>query len=83
MSKLVKTASGKTIDMDAMRLKNEDVIAVGNMKVNARGDELGRGGVVQTSRNDRMKDYYKSDSVQENLRQGTSMKAGVIGGSKK
>lgn len=33
-----KSANGKTVDMGALRLKNEQVRAVGNMKVNARGD---------------------------------------------
>jgi hypothetical protein len=32
------TANGKAVDMGALRLKNEKVRAVGNMKVNARGD---------------------------------------------
>lgn len=33
-----RSANGKQIDMGALRLKNENVRAVGNMKVNARGD---------------------------------------------
>lgn len=37
-SKVYKTANGKTLDMGALMLKNENVRAVGNMKVNARGD---------------------------------------------
>lgn len=32
------SARGKKIDMNALRLKNEHVRAVGNMNVNARGD---------------------------------------------
>jgi len=35
-----KTANGKLVDMGALRLPNENVRAVGNMKVNARGDIL-------------------------------------------
>ncbi len=35
-----KSANGKTVDMGALRLKNEQVRAVGNMKVNARGDQV-------------------------------------------
>ncbi len=50
---------GKHIDMDQIRLTNEEVIAVGNMKVNARGDELGPGGEITRSRNQVMNDYYK------------------------
>jgi hypothetical protein len=33
-----KTAQGRTIDMGAIKLKHETERAVGNMKVNARGD---------------------------------------------
>jgi hypothetical protein len=35
-----KSARGKTVDMGALRLKNEQERAVGNMKVNARGDTV-------------------------------------------
>lgn len=59
MSKAYKTARGRVIDMDQLRLSNEDSIAVGNMKVNARGDELGPGGEVVRTRNEIMNDYYK------------------------
>jgi hypothetical protein len=37
-SKVYKTAQGKTVDMGRLALQNEHVRAVGNMKVNARGD---------------------------------------------
>jgi hypothetical protein len=37
-NKVYKTAMGKTVDMGALMLQNEQVRAVGNMKVNARGD---------------------------------------------
>jgi hypothetical protein len=59
MRRNYKTAMGKNIDMDQLRLTNEEVIAVGNMKVNARGDELGPGGEVVRTRNQIMNDYYK------------------------
>ena len=59
MQKVYRSAFGKSVDMDRLRLTNEDVIAVGNMRVNARGDELGPGGEVARSRNQVMEDYYK------------------------
>ena len=60
MSKVTVTANGNAIDMEAIRLKNENTVAVGNMRVNARGDELSpTTGQVTRSRNDRMTDYYK------------------------
>jgi hypothetical protein len=54
-----RTARGKAIDMESLRLANENTIAVGNMKVNARGDELGFGGKVVRSRKDVMEENYK------------------------
>jgi hypothetical protein len=36
--KTYRTAMGKTVDIGALQLQNENVRAVGNMKVNARGD---------------------------------------------
>ena len=59
MKKTYRSAMGKPIDMDNIRLSNEDVIAVGNMKVNARGDELGFGGKVVKTRNQIMDEYYR------------------------
>ena len=45
-----KTAMGKTIDMAALTAKNEKTRAVGNMKVNARGDTIDAlGRIVQTA----------------------------------
>ncbi len=35
-----RTANGQMLDMRALALKNEQTRAVGNMKVNARGDML-------------------------------------------
>jgi len=54
-----RTALGQEVDMDSLRLNNEETIAVGNMRVNARGDELGHGGRVIKTRNQVMDEYYK------------------------
>lgn len=59
MGRVYRTAHGKAIDIDNIRLANEDTIAVGNMKVNARGDQLGPGGKVVQTRNQAMDQYYK------------------------
>lgn len=58
MSKVYRTARGKNIDMDKVKLANETVTAVGNMKVNARGDRLGVGGQVVAGRNKIMDQVY-------------------------
>lgn len=59
MKKNYRTALGKAVDMDNLRLVNEETIAIGNMKVNARGDELGPGGQVVKTRNEVMDEYYR------------------------
>lgn len=59
MKRVYTTANGKRVSMDAIIAQNEDTIAVGNMKVNARGDQLGPGGAVETSKSKLMADYYK------------------------
>lgn len=62
MKRTYKTAQGQLIDLDALRLANEDAIAVGNMHVNARGDQLGPGGVVVKGRNQAMDEYYQIEA---------------------
>jgi hypothetical protein len=47
--KVYRTMQGKEIDMGKLINQNEMTIAVGNMRVNARGDRIGPGGkIVQT-----------------------------------
>lgn len=53
-----RTAAGRMVDMEALRLTNEGVIAVGNMRTNARGDELGPGGRVVKTKSERMNEAY-------------------------
>jgi hypothetical protein len=59
MKRVYTTANGKKINIDAIIATNEDTIAVGNMRVNARGDQLGPGGVVEMSKSQVMSEYYK------------------------
>jgi hypothetical protein len=54
-----KTAMGKAVDIDSLRVANENVIAVGNMRTNARGDELGAGGQIVKTRSQLMQEYHK------------------------
>ena len=53
-----RTMQGKEIDLDKLRIKNEMTLAVGNVKVNARGDELGPGGKIIKKREDVMTEYH-------------------------
>lgn len=41
-----RTMQGKEVDMTKLVMQNEMTVAVGNVKVNARGDELGPGGKI-------------------------------------
>ncbi len=59
MAKNHRTARGLPIDMDRLRLANETTIAVGNMKTNARGDQLGQGGKVIKTRAQLMNEKNK------------------------
>ena len=45
--RMYRTMQGRMIDIEKLRGSNEDVRAVGNMNVNARGDILGPGGSMR------------------------------------
>lgn len=49
---------GVMIDMDAMRAQNEEARAIGNAKMNARGDVLGQNGQIEVRREQIARDYY-------------------------
>jgi hypothetical protein len=64
--KIYKTANGKNVDLDLLISRNELTPAVGNARVNARGDELGPGGKIIRKREDVLKSYYdQSPGVRE------------------
>lgn len=54
MPSVYRTALGKQIDIDKVRLQNENTVAVGNMRVNARGDSLDKNGQVAESKDERV-----------------------------
>ena len=59
MSKdLYKSANGKMVDMGALRQKNERVRAVGNMRVNARGDQVDDENNIVASRGQQINNQY-------------------------
>jgi len=63
MAKSVVTAKGKKLDMRALKLKNENTIALGNMKVNAKGDQFGTDGTVISTKNQKAAEHYKLHSA--------------------
>jgi hypothetical protein len=63
MSELHKSAKGKVVDMNRLASQNELTVAVSNIKVNARGDELGPGG--QIIRNQQAESAYVGVPVEQ------------------
>jgi hypothetical protein len=53
-----KSAMGKSIDMSALASKNEHTRAVGNMRVNARGDTIDSNGRVIRPVTDKVNEAY-------------------------
>lgn len=62
MVKAYRTMRGREVDFEKLSLRNETTPAVGNMRVNARGDELGAGGKIVRTREQILADYYKNNS---------------------
>ena len=50
-----RSMQGKEIDMNKLMNQNEMTVAVGNARINARGDELGPGGKIIKKRDDVIK----------------------------
>lgn len=64
--KTYRTAQGKIVDLGALQLKNENVRAVGNMNVNARGDLLDSNNRPIESRNNQVTRQYKKQVTNTN-----------------
>lgn len=58
-----RSANGKVVDMGALRLKNERTRAVGNMKVNARGDEINENGQVIRKKTEQANNQYSRQTT--------------------
>jgi len=57
---LYRTAQGQLIDVDHLRLANERTKAVGNMQVNARGDQIASDGTILKTKQEQLKERNKS-----------------------
>jgi protein involved in temperature-dependent protein secretion len=68
-NKVYRTAQGRIVDLGMLEAQNEHVRAVGNMKVNARGDKLDANGNIISTR---------SQQVNRNLGRATNAAAGSI-----
>lgn len=58
-NKIYRSALGKSVDMGSLLAKNETVRAVGNMGVNARGDEINKKNEQIASRAKQVNDHYR------------------------
>lgn len=56
-----KTMQGREVDMEKLMRQHELMPAVGNARVNARGDELGPGGKIIKKREDVLAEYYENN----------------------
>lgn len=65
MPKQYKSARGRTVDMGAFVSQNENTRAIGNMNVNARGDELDSTNHPIRSRQQTVQRHYKAQVTQE------------------
>lgn len=71
-TKQYRTAMGKTVDMGALMLQNENVRAVGNMKVNARGDQLDSTNRVIDQKTRQISRQYQKQVNSQNIEATTS-----------
>ena len=74
--KIYRTAQGKMVDLGRLQLQNENTRAVGNMKVNARGDRLDSLNRPIQSRNEQVdRQYQRQVTAQTQERVSTSQKS--------
>ena len=64
-SKIYKSAQGKAVDMGRLQLQNEGVRAVGNMKVNARGDMIDDMNRVISSKTNQVNKQYNKQTTKK------------------
>jgi hypothetical protein len=64
-SKVYKSAQGKSVDMGRLQLQNEGVRAVGNMKVNARGDMVDDMNRVISTKSEQVNKQYKTQTTKK------------------
>lgn len=58
--RIYKTALGQELNIEQMRILGETAVTVGNMPVNARGDQILPNGEIVKTRNEIMRERYKS-----------------------
>ena len=61
-NKIYKSAMGKPVDLGALLLQNENIRAVGNMNVNARGDIVDSSNRVVERKNRQVQRHYRKQT---------------------
>lgn len=59
--KIPTSMRGVQVDMDALRTINEQSPAIGNGRMNARGDIVGNNGKIEITREQIAREYYRSN----------------------
>lgn len=68
MSDNHRSALGRSVDMAALRAKNERTRAVGNMNVNARGDVIDSNNEIINDNNKRVNEYYMKSAMNRGVK---------------
>ncbi len=63
--KVYRSMQGREVNMEELAQRNSTMPAVGNVRMNARGDELGPGGVVVRKRVDIVNDHYQKQNPKQ------------------
>lgn len=82
MGKVYRTANGKLLDFESLLLNNELTPAVGNTRVNARGDQIDSKGNIIKTRAEIMKEYHKLNTMipkDEKVHQKSTLKPDTLG----
>jgi len=72
VKKVYRSSQGKSIDLGALLLQNENVRAVGNMGVNARGDRIdNKGKSIDSKVQQKKRQYNKQIGPQDDIPQAS------------
>ena len=62
-----RSMQGKEVDMHKLINQNEMTVAVGNVRVNARGDELGPGGQIIKKREEVLREVSSATPARKDV----------------
>lgn len=57
-----KSSRGAEVDFEKLQIAQETTIAVGNVKTNARGDQLGKGGKIEKTADQIAREHYNKNN---------------------